>query len=313
MSELASVLTRAWNHRKNLQLLPETNFFRALHLTEMQDMALDVVDRTGILSLYRNFSEAEEHALFQTIQDVLPLDTLYLKRRPVEARHLANTSREHLSPPDPVWGPPQPELIGLEQEVQYLFRPGSDLSVGLFADMRLTRAWVRQHAPERVLNTFSYTCGFGLNARLGGSQKVKNVDASRKVLEWGKENHLLNGLEADPLDFIYGDVQEWLRRFHKRGDLFDLVILDPPSFSRGKQGIWRAENHYGRLVAEALPVLSRGGLLLACCNHSGMTLRDFKQQIRKENPQLKFVQSLPVAPDFPFEHESHLKITLWGT
>ncbi|GGJ20592.1 class I SAM-dependent rRNA methyltransferase [Deinococcus roseus] len=312
MSDLASLLTRAWNHRKALQLFSHTTFFRALHLAEHPGMTLDVVDQVGILSLYQSFSEQEEQEVFRTIQQVLPLDTLYLKRRPVEARHVSNTSRDWLSPEDPVWGPARPELIGLEQDVKYLFRPGSDLSVGLFADMRLARQWVREHAPEKVLNTFSYTCGFGLNAALGGSTTVKNVDASRKVLEWGQENYSLNGLTTDPLDFIYGDVQEWLKRFRKRQDPFDLVILDPPSFSRGKQGIWKAETHYGQLVQEALPLLSRGGMVLACCNHAGISMKDFKQQIRKDNPALKFHQSLPVAPDFPSQQESHLKITLWG-
>lgn len=312
MSDLAAILTQAWNRRKSLNLLPETTFYRALHLTEARGMTLDVVEQTGILSLYQAFSEQQEQTLFDTIEKVLPLETLYLKRRPVEARHLANTSREWLSPEKPIYGPEQPEIMGLEQQVKYLFRPGSDLSVGLFADMRLARQWVREQGATSVLNTFSYTCGFGLNAALRGSSRVKNVDASRKVLDWGRENYQLNGLEPDPLDFIYGDVQEWLKRFHKRGEQFDLIILDPPSFSRSKQGIWRAETHYGKLVAETLPVLSKGGMVLACCNHAGISMGQFKAQIRRDNPSLRFHRSLPVAPDFPSEQESHLKITVWG-
>ncbi|GEM48014.1 class I SAM-dependent rRNA methyltransferase [Deinococcus cellulosilyticus] len=312
MSDLAATLTQAWNRRKALNLLPDTTFFRALHLTESHGMTLDVVGQVGILSFYQHFSEAQEQTIFGTLQRVLPLETVYLKRRPVEARHVTNTSREWLSPEHPIYGPPQSEIIGLEQQVKYLFRPGSDLSVGLFADMRLARQWVREQAAPRVLNTFSYTCGFGLNATLGGSQTVKNVDASRKVLEWGKENYTLNGCETADLDFIYGDVQEWLKRFHKREDQFDLIVLDPPSFSRSKKGIWRAETHYGQLVSETLPILSKGGMLLACCNHAGISMAQFKNQIRKDNPGLKFHRSLPVSPDFPAEQESHLKITVWG-
>ena len=160
-----------------------TTFYRAAHTTETGGRyALDVAGDAGVLSLYADLSPAQEAALAEDCAQVGELRSVYLKRRPPEARHLANVAREWLSPPGPVWGEPQPEVTVLEAGVPYLIRPGADLSLGLFSDARPARAWVRANAPERVLNTFAYTCGFGLSAALGGAGVVKNVDLSRKVL-----------------------------------------------------------------------------------------------------------------------------------
>ena len=68
--------------------------------------------------------------------------------------------------------------------------------------------------------------GRDLGAALGGADTVKNVDLSRKVLAWGQENYARNGLAAPDTDFLYGDVFEWLSRLQRRGDVFDLVVLD---------------------------------------------------------------------------------------
>src|SRR5207248_9319272 len=101
-------------------------------------------------------------------------------------------------------------------------------SVGLYLDAREVRAWVREHAAGKLaLNCFSYTCGYAVAALAGGARRVVNVDISRRVLDWGAENAELNGQAVSRRDYIAGDVFEWLDRFAKKGEVFDLVILDP--------------------------------------------------------------------------------------
>lgn len=248
-----------------------TTVYRAAHTTETGGVfALDVAADAGVLSLYADLTPAQEQELAALCGEAAGLAGVYLKRRPVEARHAANVARDFLSPPGPVWGEARPEVTALEQGAAFLIRPGSDLSVGLFTDARPARAWVRSCGAARVLNTFAYTCGFGLNAALGGADTVKNVDLSRKVLAWGQENYALNGLAAPDTDFLYGDVFEWLSRLQRRGDVFDLVVLDPPSFARGKSGVWRSERDYARLAAQAAAVTAPGGRLLTLLNHAGV-------------------------------------------
>jgi len=119
-----------------------------------------------------------------------------------------------------------------------------------------------------VLNLFAYTCGFGVAALAGGATRAVNVDASRKVLDWGEENTRLNGFAVDRRDFIAGDARDWLKRLAKKGERFGLVVLDPPSFASVGKTRWVASAQYPDLVREAAECLAPGGLLLACCNLS---------------------------------------------
>lgn len=292
-----------------------TTFYRGIHTTETGgQFALDLAGDVGVLSLYADLSPAQEAELAGACAQAGRLAAVYLKRRPPEARHAANVARDWLSPPEPVWGEARPEVTVLEHGVPFLIRPGADLSTGLFADARPARQWVRQHAPARVLNAFAYTCGFGLSAALGGSATVKNVDLSRKVLAWGQENYALSGLDAPHDDFLYGDVFDWFRRLARRGDGFDLVVLDPPSFARGKAGIWRAERDYARLVALAAAVTAPGGQLLTLLNHAGVSAANFERMARlgleEAGRDGRATRRLGAGEDYP--EATHLKGVVWA-
>lgn len=292
-----------------------TTFYRGVHTTETGgQFALDLAGDAGVLSLYADLSPAEEMTLAGACAAAARLASVYLKRRPPEARHAANVVRGWLSPPDPVWGEARSEVTVLEHGVPFLLRPGSDLSIGLFADARPARQWVRRHAPARVLNAFAYTCGFGLSAALGGAATVKNVDLSRKVLAWGQENYALSGLGAPDEDFLYGDVFDWFRRLARRGDTFDLVVLDPPGFARGKAGIWRAERDYARLAALAAAVTAPGGQILTLLNHAGVSAANLDRMVRlgleESGRPCRPAERLSAGEDFP--EATHLKGAVWA-
>jgi 23S rRNA (cytosine1962-C5)-methyltransferase len=154
--------------------------------------------------------------------------------------------------------------------------------VGLYLDARDARAFVQAEARgRRVLNLFAYTCGFGVAARRGGAARAANVDASRKVLDWGEENLRANGLPVDRFDFIAGDAFEWLGRFARKSEQFELVVLDPPGFATTKTSRFTAARDYHQLVAAAAPVVAAKGLLLAMCNVEAMTLAAFEGQLER--------------------------------
>jgi len=315
LADFPGVLERAYKLRHALNDDPLTTFYRLLSDSETAGtLTLERIGEVGVLSLYREFTPTQELELARQIVDLTPLTTVYLKRRPLEARHRANVERDYLSPLEPLLGPEQLELEALESGVRFLFRPGADLSIGLFSDMRGGRRWLRQNARGRVLNTFAYTCGLGLSAALSGNA-VKNLDASRKVLEWGRDNYRLNALEPDPTDFIYGDVFDWLARLSKRGERFETVVLDPPSFARGQftgrqGGVFRVERDYSSLVELALKCLNSGGLLMACTNHAGLSPAAFEKQLlegfTRAGRTFKILERLKAGLDYP--GESALKI-----
>jgi len=146
--------------------------------------------------------------------------------------------------------------------------------VGLFLDMREVRGWVGQMARGRkVLNLFAHTCSLGVSATLGGATRVLNLDVSKTYLEWGKANYGLNDLAVDPHDFVFGEAFDWLGRFARRRERFDMVIVDPPSFSSTPFSVVR---DYARLVEAAAQALGPGGILLAATNHASTSGQRFE-------------------------------------
>ncbi len=232
-----------------------------------------------VLSLYQDTAMPIERLLVETLVEAADSGcSVYLKRRPRTAATMSDTTAALAAPPTPAHGPRIGQLTAKENGLNYIIRPTDGLSVGLFADMRETRARVRGWAKGRsVLNCFAYTCGFGVAATIGGASRVVNLDLSRRYLEWGQENYAANGLAAPDRDFIFGDVVDWLHRFEKRDEHFDMIILDPPSFSTTKGSSFSAAHDYGQLAELAARIIVPGGTLLACTNHAGLNRRTFRE------------------------------------
>ena len=170
--------------------------------------------------------------------------------------------------------------------------------------------------PSQILNAFAYTCGFSVCAAKAGA-RTTSIDLSRKYLEWGKRNFLLNGIDPAAHDFIYGDVFDWLRRLAKKQRQFDIILLDPPTFSQSKEsGIFRAEKDYSKLVTLAVPLLKRNGVLFASTNASDWMTEDFlnvlKSTIQTSKRKILRLQFFPQPPDFPItrQERAYLK-TAW--
>lgn len=229
---------------------------------------------------------------------------------------LVRQSSPRDSSPKLALGEPAPgEFAVRENGVRYAIRFGEGYSVGLFLDQRDNRGRLLGTAPEAVqkrfkiprsgeaLNTFSYTCGFSVCAAKAG-WNVTSLDLSQKYLDWGCRNFELNGLEPNDHDFIYGDAFEWMKRLQGKRRQFDLVILDPPTFSKAKKGaVFQTEKDYGRLVVRALSVLNPGGVILACCNTARLSADRFMSNVEKavsgENRQIRRRWIPDQPPDFP--------------
>jgi 23S rRNA (cytosine1962-C5)-methyltransferase len=194
---------------------------------------------------------------------------------------------------------------GLKFEID--FRAG--YSPGLFLDQRINRQKLTALARDKsLLNTFSYTCAFGVAAAQGGASTV-NLDLSRHYLDWGKRNYELNRLSVSEHDFIFGDVFDWLGRFQRRGTKFDIIILDPPTFSRDRKSkVFRIQDDYGDLAKLATQCLPRNGLLFCSTNFRGMTFNEFLRILRTAiaRPFKPVAGSMP--PDF--SGDNYLK-TVW--
>ena len=195
--------------------------------------------------------------------------------------------RDNKEAPVQLYGPPlESRFLIREQGVSLWLDTDTGYSQGLFLDQRDNRARVRRlvHQGDRVLNTFSYTGAFSVYAALAGAVTT-TLDLAQPCLDWARENMSANGLDADAHFFCKGDTLHWLGRFARQARYFDGIVLDPPTFSRDKEGkIWRVERDYGTLAGLAARCLSPGGWMLCTTNCRKLSHEDFLWQLREALP-----------------------------
>jgi 23S rRNA (cytosine1962-C5)-methyltransferase len=176
--------------------------------------------------------------------------------------------------------PLQP-LIVRENGLRFLVKFGEGLATGIFLDQRENR-WRLMQMPlagKTVLNCFAYTCAFSIAAATAGANTT-SIDLSQNYLDWGKENFRLNGLDPAAHQCIAGDVFGWLRRFEKRATKFDVILLDPPTFSTTKRGrVFRAARDYLELETMAIRLLAPGGVLFASTNQRTLAAGEFEKTL----------------------------------
>lgn len=160
------------------------------------------------------------------------------------------------------------QTIATERYLKFEIDFRAGYSVGLFVDQRENRRYVRQIAPKRLLNCFAYTCSFSVSGASVGATTV-NVDLSQKSLARGRENFSLNSLPTNDHRFMADDVMEVLPRLAHRGEKFDMIILDPPTFSRSSRGkTFHVEDDFEKLLIRALDLTERDSRILLSTNCS---------------------------------------------
>lgn len=199
-----------------------------------------------------------------------------------------------------------------ENGLQFYVELNDALNSGLFLDMRTNRKWVSDLSKDRkVLNCFSYTCSFGVYCRQAGAKSVVNVDTSKKILKHGLINYKLNEILPEKNEFIVSDVRLYLETAVKKNNSFDMIILDPPSFSRfGKKKFSVSEDLKG-LIELAIKVLNPNGILFVATNFSRMSSNDIEEMIHffAGSRRIKMVQPLGQDQDFTgsgLRPDSHL-------
>src|SRR5437899_12902432 len=194
------------------------------------------------------------------------------------ARFVSRKS-EQREPPRLICGNPAENLqtIATEQRLKFGIDFGAGFSVGLFPDQRENRSYVRHVAPRRLLNCFAYTCSFSVSAAYVGGATL-NIDLCKKSLARGRENFALNCLPTIEHRFIADDVRAVLPRLLRKGEKFDVIILDPPTFSRSPGGKrFQVEHDFENLLIDALELAERGSHVLLSTNCS--TLREHALEV----------------------------------
>jgi 23S rRNA (cytosine1962-C5)-methyltransferase len=163
-----------------------------------------------------------------------------------------------------------------------------------------------------LLNTFAYTCSFSVVAALAGAETL-SVDLSKKSLDRGRANFTLNGIDpAAGHRFIADDVLDVLPRIARRGEKFDAIVLDPPTFSRGNRGRrWQVEQHLEDLVVAAMEMAAPSARIRVSTNCTKLQHADLERVARfalKFHRRAGDLHREAQLPDFPPGHGAR---TLW--
>lgn len=215
------------------------------------------------------------------------------------------TSDATLHDPQPIAGAPLPESLSIREDGRVLeVRLFDGFSTGLFLDQRGNRSFLGPSCPGgHVLNTFAYTSAFSVACALGGAT-VTSVDVSGRYLEWSRRNFALNGIDPLRHHFARMDTREFVSMAIRKGLRFDLVILDPPTFSsadrRGGFEAWSAPRDLGPLVSLACGVLNEGGAMFVSTNATELTEGERLRRLIEESAgPVSWLDAPPTPADFP--------------
>jgi 23S rRNA (cytosine1962-C5)-methyltransferase len=198
---------------------------------------------------------------------------------------------------------PNPKDYFTVKEGPFLFlvNPEQYLDTGLFLDHRPLRKHLFSSCDgKKVLNLFSYTCSLSVASALGGG-KVTSIDMSKTYLDWGYENFLINNLDVKNHRFIQADVLKELEFLKENNEKFDLILLDPPSFSNSKrmEEDLDIERDHALLVRNCMHLLTPGGMLYFSTNKRKFELHS----IISETYKVKEITQWTIPQDF---HQSNI-------
>lgn len=191
-----------------------------------------------------------------------------------------------------------------ENGVYYSVDVENGQKTGFFLDQKYNRRAVAKIAKgRRVLDCFTHTGSFALNAALGGAEHVTAVDVSESAVEMARANAVRNGLQ-DKMDFVAADVFELLPKLEAAGGKpYDLIILDPPAFTKSRKTVGSAQRGYKEINLRALKLLPRGGYFAtASCSHfmpNRLFVEMLRSAARDAGVELKQIEARQQAPDHP--------------
>lgn len=265
-----------------------------------------------VVCAYSDLVTSFEQALVAALADLVHPPAIYVQRRAAPPAAGPRPGAEL------VFGQAAPpEVVLTEGRCRFVVDVSAPASPGLFLDMRRGREAVARLAGGRsVLNCFSYTGAFSVVAALHGARAVVSVDSASRAHGRARRNFDENRIPVEPHEFITGDTFALLAQLAERHRTFEMVILDPPTYSTGKGRAFTALKDYAELVQATLPVLAPGGILLACCNAAKLSAGELDRAVGRGASQagrrLVVSERLGLPPDFPvlpaFTEGDYLKI-----
>ena len=304
---LTERLRSAVELRRHHADLGDSNAYRVVN-AEGDGLPGLTVDRYAdylMLQLYCSAWRPHLKLVTQILQELLSPLGIYEKSRPQKTRELEAVS-DSKNYGRLLAGKAAPaRLEVLENCLTFKVSLEQGLNTGLFLDQRRNRRDLMGRVKgKRVLNLFAYTGAFSVAAAAAGATQVTSVDASASYTDWARHNFTANRLDPQQHEFIVGDCLAVLAKLAQSGKNFDIILMDPPSFSTTAKSRFTTRGGTSDLVAAALPLLTKNGLLMASSNHQKVDIAEYLKELRRGALQsgcdLRVISLLGQPEDFPY-------------
>ena len=255
---------------------------------EWKFLTVDSIDTLLFVQFFFEISDKLQNDLIKMLKDFAfqnGYEKLLLKKR-----HLKNKETTV------IFGNIEDEYA-IENDMKFTLNLLKNQNIGYFGDMKNARSYIESIAKDKkVLNLFSYTCGFSLFAKRGGAKNIINVDMSKSSLSIGMKNHSLNNLETKGISFLPYNILKSFNALKKKGP-FDIIIIDPPTFQKGS---FDASKDYKKIISKLSLLSSADATILACLNSPDLDDRFLITLFNENAPVFEFEKKIPN----PIEYQS---------
>ncbi|HJV65768.1 MAG TPA: class I SAM-dependent rRNA methyltransferase [Geomonas sp.] len=304
---LKSRLQRAMALRREHADLADTNAYRLVNGEGdgLPGLTVDCYADYLMVQIYCTGWRKHLKLVTQALEELLAPAGIYEKTRPQKTRELEAES-DSKKYGRLLAGKPAPDpLLVMENGLTFQVSLERGLNTGLFLDQRKNRRdLVGRVKGKRLLNLFSYTGAFSVAAAAAGASQVTSVDVSPTYLEVARANFNANRLNPKRHEFITGDCLSVLDELARQQKTYDIIVMDPPSFSTTSKSRFTTRGGTSDLVAAALKLLKEGGLLIASSNHQRVDLAEYLKELRRGALQagtsLQVISLAGQPEDFPY-------------
>ena len=308
-------IKEALSYRKDFVADTQTTAFRVFNGEGdgIGGLTIDYFERYYLFTWYSIGIYTFKESILEAFKQSVDFKGIYQKKR-------FNTKGMYLDDKsDFVCGKEAPQPLHVKENgAKFAIYLNDGAMVGVFLDQRDVRKIIRdKYAKEKtVLNTFSYTGAFSVFAALGGAKSTTSVDLAKRSLEKTKEQFQINNIDLQNQNIIVEDVFLYFKYAVRKKLLFDMVVVDPPSFARSKKHTFSANRDYVKLLKEVIQITNKGGIIVASTNAANFSMMTFRGFIDKAFKGLKtkfqVLESYSLPKDFrvaeKFKQSDYLKV-----
>jgi len=309
-------ISNAMDKRKAFFQDENTNAFRIFNGEGdgIGGITIDYYDGYYVINWYSEGAYSFKETVIDVLDEIGEHKAIYEKKR-------FDTKGKYIDDDDFVKGERgEFPIIVKENGMNYAVYLNDGAMVGIFLDQRNVRKAIcdKYAKGKNVLNTFSYTGAFSVAAALGGAKKTTSVDLAKRSKSKTIEQFSVNGIDFETQDIIVMDVFDYFKYANRKNLVFDLVILDPPSFARSKKRTFSTAKDYPSLIKDTIAITEKDGVIVASTNNASFSMKKFKGFIDKgfkdSGTTYKILEEFSLPSDFQtdrsFPQGNYLKVVI---